>query len=226
MSDNNNQNEYGGRGCIQLLTLGAFCWGALMMYPKTVDLLSNFAPNEFMGYTDMAGWWAMGSAMLIEGVMVILKFKMWIYPARNLVEWAWDGILTIAPFVMSALAQVFDGMLVRDTLTSQPEQIQMMVDWGVPLLPSFVIGLMIIYAMIESAPPRLFGGIQQGGGKLPKLTLPDLGMLNPMNWFSRGNGHDKRKGNERRDTNQKQNQPPKKDEKQRAENPTEGSGLN
>lgn len=222
MSDNNN-NEYGGRGCIQLLTLAAFVWGALMMYPKTVDLLANFAPNEFLGYTEMAGWWAMGSALLIEGVMVILKVKMWIYPSRNLVEWIWDGILTIAPFAMSALAQVFDGMLVRNTLTSQPVEIQMAVDWGVPLLPSLVIGLMIIYAMIESAPRGLFGGMQQSGGggfKAPKLSLPNLGMLDPRNWFSNGNGHDKRKS-ERRDKGTQQ--PPPKEEREKV-NPTKASG--
>ena len=213
MSGNNNEQDYGGRSCIQVLTLAAFCWGALMMYPKTVDLLANFAPNDWMGYTDMAGWWAMGSALLIEGVMVILKFKMWIYPSRNLVEWVWDGVLTVAPFVMSALAQVFDGMLVRDVLTQQPQQIQMAVDWGVPLLPSFVIGLMIVYAMVESAPGNIFGGIKSGdGAKMPRLSLPNLGMLNPLNWF-RTNGKDKREG-ERRDKGQPQ-KPPKQEEKQR-----------
>jgi len=194
MSDNNQ--DYGGRGCIQLLMLFAFGWGALMMYPKTVDLLTNFAPDEFMGLLDMAGWWGMGSALLIEGVMVVLKLKMWLYPARNLVEWMWDAILSISPFALSAVAQVFDSMLVRGTLEKQPPQIQLLVDYGVPIIPSVIIGLMIVYGLIESAPKGLFGGMQQGGRgiQLPRVKWPtfDLGMFDPRNWF---------KGKERRRQN-------------------------
>jgi hypothetical protein len=182
----NNQDPNGGRSCIQLLSLVAFMWGAAMMFPKTVDLLSKFSPNEFMGYTDMAGWWAMGSALLIEGVMVIMKIKTWISPARNLVEWLWDIVLTVAPFVLSSFAQIFDGMIVRDTLAQEPEQIQMLVTWLVPGLPSIMIGLLIAFALIESAPAGIFGGMRVGnaGG----IRWPSVG--NPFNalrdWWHKG----------------------------------------
>lgn len=174
MGMENKTNTDSGRGCIQLLSLIAFMWGALMMFPRTVDLLSAFAPNDFMGYTNMAGWWAMGSALMIEGVMVIMKMKTWVSPARNLVEWLWDIVLSITPFILSAFAQVFDGMIVRNTLTDQPAEIQFLVTYLVPALPSVMIGLLIFYALIESAPTGLFGGMSSGSGgyKFPVFKNP------------------------------------------------------
>lgn len=174
---NQNQTNASGRGCIELLSLAAFMWGAAMMFPKTVDLLANFAPNTFMGYTDMAGWWAMGSALLIEGVMVVMKLKTWISPSRNLIEWAWDAVLTIAPFILSTLAQIFDGMVVRGVLAEQPEQVRLLVTWLVPALPSVMIGLLVVLAIIQSAPAGIFDGLQNNGAT---SRLPTLKIGNPF----------------------------------------------
>ena len=181
-----DNRDIGGRGCIQLLSLLAFIWGAAMMFPRTVDLLSNFSPNTFLGYTGLAGYWAMGSALLIEGVMVLMKLKTWITPAKNLVEWLGDVLLTVTPFILSSLAQVFDGMIVRETLTQQPAEIQLLVTWLVPSLPAMMIGLLIAFALVESAPPGLFGGIGVGNRStfsFPKVSLPEW--MKPSNWFNR-----------------------------------------
>lgn len=185
------QDQIGGRSCIQVLSLIVFLWGALMMFPKTVDLLSKFSPDEFLGYVGLAAYWAMGSALLIEGVMVVMKIKTWISPARNLIEWGWDAILTLIPYILSMLAQIFDGMVVRETITQQPEEIQLLITFLVPALPGLMIGLLSIFALVESAPPGMFGGATvgnaAGGIKLPKL--PSVGKLpwrlNPVNWFDK-----------------------------------------
>ena len=191
---NNLETENSGRGCIQLLSLVAFIWGAMMMFPKTVDLLTNFSPNEFMGYTDMAGWWAMGSALLIEGVMVIMKIKTWVSPSRNLVEWLWDIILSVSPFILSTFAQIFDGMLVRDTLSEQPAEIQLLVTWLVPGLPSIMIVLLIAFALVESAPAGLFGGMRVGSVGNPRLPTLKNPFTALRDWWQRGPNPSNTKG--------------------------------
>ena len=203
MSSNNqnNQSNAGSGGCIHGLSLVVFIFGALMMYPKTVDLLSKFAPNEFLGYTDLAGWWAAGSALLIEGVLVTWKIKMWIYPAQNLSEWAGDVILSIVPFALSALAQVFDSMMNQDALAQQPAEIQLLVTWGVPLLPSVMVFLLLGWSLIQSA-PGIFGEMNGGSFSVP----------NPFAWLKRS------KKNTQQPKPQPQDQPKKKGNKQ--EDPT------
>jgi hypothetical protein len=226
MSDNNNQqhqkpDEYGGRGCIQMLMLAAFSWGALMMFPKTVDLLTNFAPERIAGYTDMQVWWAVGSALLIEGVMVVMKIKSWLYPARNVLEWAWDAILSFAPFIISALCQVFDSLLVNDILTEQPAEIQYLVVWGVPALPALIVGIMMIYGLVESAPAGLFGGLQTHGKgwQMPKVQVP--GWL--RNWWNGNENGGKRisPNSNQQQQKPKQEQKPPQEDKQRREDPTQ-----
>lgn len=159
-----SQPQGKGIGCFQIFLFLVFLLGAFLMFSKTSDLMAAFAPKKFFGYTDFEIVYGILCAMLLEGTIAAMKAKMLFSDhAQSRIEWAWDIVLTTFPFVISALAQVFDGFLVRQTLSSQPAWIQVLLDWGVPLIPPLVVGCILVYGFIISAPPGLFDGVAPPG---------------------------------------------------------------
>ena len=182
--ENKNQNNAGGSGCFQLIELVVYSLAALLMYPKTAELISTFAPNTILGYTGNAILYGMVSALIVEGVIVAMKIKMWIDPAKNLSEWFWDGLVFAVALIISGAAQVFDGFVTKDTLIDQPYEIQFIVTWGVPLIPFLVLALIASRAYISTAPGNLFQGIGSGSAGF-RFNVGNLSWLNPLNLFKR-----------------------------------------
>src|SRR5574340_569796 len=154
MTDETKQIDYGG--CIAtLIENGAFLLGAFLMFSKTVDLMSAFSPRTFLGYTDIEGIYGLAVGAMIEGMLVALKFGLG--KPRNMVEWGWNILLIVAPFVISALAQVFDSFMIRETLHEQPQEVQVFVTWFVPSIPTLIVGLFVGKAILASIPAELAG---------------------------------------------------------------------
>lgn len=164
-----NQNAV---GCTDVILFGAFLLGAGLMFSKTSDLMTNFAPSEFMGYEDIELIYGIGVSLMVEGLMVAMKFKSMFQRAKNMIEWGWDVVLTLVPFAISALAQSIDSFVIKDTLADQPGEIQLLIQWGVPAIPAVVIGLIVVRGFIESAPAGMFGGFANATSPRPANAKP------------------------------------------------------
>lgn len=148
------QADFGG--CMAaLIENAAFILGALLMFSKTVDLMSAFAPKVFLGYVGIEGIYGLAVGLMIEGMLVALKFGLG--RPKNVIEWGWNILLILAPFVISALAQVFDSFVIRDTLSQQPQEIQVFVMWFVPSIPTLIVGLFVGKAILASIPQEIAG---------------------------------------------------------------------
>jgi len=156
--EDNNDFDFGAL-VTWVVENGVFALGAILMFTKTVDLMSAFAPSNFMGYTDIGNIYGMAVGVMIEGAFIAMKFQLG--RPRNVLEWIWNVILIIAPFSISALAQVFDSFILRDTLSTQPQEVQLFVTWFVPSIPTVIVSLFIGKAIFGSIPPQMLRGFKK-----------------------------------------------------------------
>lgn len=129
---------------------GVFILGLILMYSKTVDLLSAFAPSKFLGYDGNEAIYGMCVGLMVEGVVIAVKLTL--DRSKTASAWLWGVITMLVPFAISGLAQVFDSFIVRGVLEQQPEYIQFLANWGVPSVPTVIAGLLIIKRIIETRP--------------------------------------------------------------------------
>lgn len=153
--------------CMEIISFAVFILGTLLLFSKTSDLMTNFAPEEIAGYVGVQAWYGFGVALMIEGMLVAMKLKMMFERAKNQLEWAWDIVLTLTPFGISAIAQSIDSFVIAETLSEQPEPVQFAVAWGVPAIPAVIVGMILVRGFIDSAPEGMFGV-----GKTNKLGNP------------------------------------------------------
>jgi hypothetical protein len=138
-------------GCAKLVVEnGVFALGMLLMFSKTVDLLEKFAPSNIFGYTGIEVYYGIAVGCLVEGALFIMKLTL--PSAKNPVEWIWNVVVIILPFLISGLAQVFDSFITRDTLSQQPAEIQFFVSWFVPSIPTIIVFLLIGKSIFSSIP--------------------------------------------------------------------------
>ena len=163
-----------GSGCAFLVENGVFVLGMVLMFSKTVDLMSIFAPAQFMGYEDVAAWYGFAVGVMIEGALVVMKFT--IGTPKNLIEWLWTILLLIVTFSISAFAQVFDSFIIMDTLQEQPEEIQAILSWFVPSIPTLIVALFIGKSIFRSIPSELAGDqVMLAGQELKdKIEIPKI----------------------------------------------------
>lgn len=175
-----NEKNKGSIGCFQIVLFGVFILGTMLMFSKTADLMAAFAPSSIGGYTGLEVVYGIAVALLVDGLVAAMKLKiLFMGRSQSAIAWGWDIILTLFPFMISSFAQVFDSFMVRDTLQSQPETVQFLATWGIPLVPALIVLGILIYGFIESAPEGLFEGVHDGttggfGFRLPKLRLPNF----------------------------------------------------
>jgi hypothetical protein len=113
---------------------------AAMLYFKTAQVMTVFAPSTMFGYTGLEVLFGNISALLVEGIIVALHF---IPSVQNDSAKVFKWFL----FAISGFCQVVDGFVVQNTLAQQPESIQFVVSWGVPLIPTVIfLGLLVIGA--------------------------------------------------------------------------------
>ena len=160
----NNHNEEGqwdfsflGKVGGSVLENAAFILGAFLLFSRTSDLMTAFAPASFLGYTGIEAVYGMLSALMVEGLLFSIKFS--IGRSRNSIAWVWNIILLAVTFGISALAQSIDSFVVRETLTSQPAEIQWAISWGVPLIPAIVVGVLMVKSVFDSIPPGALEGL-------------------------------------------------------------------
>lgn len=121
---------------------------AILLYFKTAEVLSYFSPKNINEIIGMNVGWLYGyvTAFFVEGVAVAYHF----YPGARvhtpaiIVKW----ILII----LSGICQVFDGKIVTETIASMPEQQRLFFEYGLPLLPWFVLILLIAVGEIPNDP--------------------------------------------------------------------------
>lgn len=140
-------------GCFSALKNGAFVVAALLLFSKTADLFTAFAPSNLFGYEGVEWYYGAVCGLVIEGVFVTAKFL--IDKSKTPLIWVYNAVLMGVTFAISALAQSVDSMLVRDTLSQQPAEVQLAVTWLVPMVPALIVGLLLFEAVIASFPADL-----------------------------------------------------------------------
>ena len=187
MNNQNNQNfDYSAwfqNLLAGLIENGAFLLGMALMFSKTVDLMTAFAPSTILGYEGVEVWYGVAVGVLIEGALFVMKLLL--PRPKNVLDWLWNVVVILVPFALSGFAQVFDSFVVRDTLSQQPDSIRVLVAWFVPSIPTIIMALFIGKAIFASMPaeiaprgmPRVQAG-QGGGFKWPSFANP----------FKRGTG--------------------------------------
>ena len=159
----NNHNEEGqwdfsflGKVGGSVLENAAFMLGAFLLFSRTSDLMTAFAPKTFLGYEGIEAVYGMMAALMVEGLLFAVKFS--IVKSKNSIAWVWNIVLLAVTFGISALAQSIDSFVVRETLTSQPAEIQWAISWGVPLIPAIVVGVLMVKSVFDSVPPGALAG--------------------------------------------------------------------
>jgi len=166
-------------GCASVFIENAtFGLGMLLMFSKTVDLMSAFAPRTIMGYTGLEVVYGFAVGLLVEGAMFVMKLLL--PRSKNPIDWLWTVVVVLTPFIISGLAQVFDSFEVRGAMGSQPEHIQVAVAWFVPSIPTIIIALLLGKTIFSSIPPEMLPkGFNFGKGEsnLKGSSAPSLGGL-------------------------------------------------
>jgi hypothetical protein len=136
----------------EILTIenGILLLGSILLFAKTTELMTAFAPKQIFGYTGIEVFYGMACAIMVEGLFVTMKFQ--ISRSTNPYSWGWNLILIVIPFVISALAQAIDSFMIQKTLAGQPPAVQFLVAWGVPMVPALIVGLVLVRSVLESVP--------------------------------------------------------------------------
>lgn len=95
-----------------------FFVAAVVLFFKTSELLATFAPATILGYDNLGGAYGMVCALLVEGLLAVTKWSL--DKKDNSMAWGYKIGLLIVTFLISASAQVVDGLMIRDTLSQQP----------------------------------------------------------------------------------------------------------
>lgn len=111
---------------------------AILLFFRTADVLTHFAPplaSQILG-ADASWLYAILMAFWIEGVALAFHFdkRAHNHAPANITKWILLGI--------SALCQVYDGQIVTDSISQMSGPMKIGFQWGVPLLPIFVVVLL------------------------------------------------------------------------------------
>lgn len=109
-----------------------------LLFFRTADVLTYFAPpllNDMVG-ADISWLYAFTMAFFVEGVALAFHFdpRAHAHTPAKIVKWVLLGI--------SALCQVYDGNIVTNTIAEMSGPMKVGFQWGVPLLPIFVVVLL------------------------------------------------------------------------------------
>lgn len=172
--ENKNQSTV---GCSDLILFLVMIVGVLLMFTKTADLMAKHSPATIFGY-NYPELYGVVVACIVDGVVIAMKMKiLFSGRAKNQIEWVFDILLTLFPFGVSALAQVFDDFETNGTLANQPQLVQALNTWGVPSIPTVIVLGILLYGFIQSAPDGMFSVGKAGGAgfHLPSFHLPNFG---------------------------------------------------
>lgn len=139
---------------------------SLLLFARTADVLSYFAPTilNMMVGADVSWLYGGVTAFFVEGVALAFHFdnRAQRHVPAQIVKWV---LLAV-----SGLCQVFDGNIITDTMSQMSEPMKFAFQWGVPLLPLFVVVLLFFVGKLpENDKKSDFHGI--------KHILPDIKKL-------------------------------------------------
>jgi hypothetical protein len=137
---------------------------AILLFFRTADVLTNFAPpilNNLVG-ADISWLYAAVMAFFVEGIALAFHFdaRAHRHTPAIIVKWV---LLAI-----SALCQVFDGNIIAGTVSQMSGPMKLGFQWGVPLLPIFVVVLLFFVGKLPEE--------ENGRGWLDRLQ--DKGIVN------------------------------------------------
>lgn len=144
-----------------------FFIAAIVLFLKTSEVLSEFAPQAVFGYAAVDWLYGYICALLIEGLLIAAKFTL--AGNQNSNAWLWNVLVIVVTFAISAAAQVVDGFMVKQTLTLQPMPVQFLITWGVPLVPSVILALVLGKAVFASLPE---GSAEPKAEKIQRSSAP------------------------------------------------------
>jgi hypothetical protein len=143
----------------KVIEIGAFFLGSILLFSKTSDLMTAFAPSQILGYTGIGPLYGMCCALMVEGLFVAMKFAL--PSSKSPGAWLWNIVLIIFPFGISALAQTIDSFVVQRTLADQSPTIRFLVQWGVPMIPALIVGLILAKSAIDNMPAEMIANVRR-----------------------------------------------------------------
>lgn len=185
------------QGCVGwLLEWAVFILGAILMFAKTSELLSAFAPREWFGFVEIESLYGAVSALMVEGLFVALKMAndpVLNGRPRTTGQWIGNTVIMLIPFSISLLAQPLDAFVIQGTLASQPTEIQLLVSWLVPMIPGLIVGLILMKSLLDNLPPEIqekFRGAKSVwvSAEKPQKPTVDLHEIKWLKWPWRKNG--------------------------------------
>lgn len=144
-----------------------------LLFFRTADVLTYFAPpilNNIMGQ-DVSWLYAFVMAFFVEGVALAFHFDRRAHhhaPAK-IAKWTLLGI--------SALCQVYDGNIVTDTVAQMSGPMKLGFQWGVPLLPIFVVVLLFFVGKLPDEDENRRSWIDRLQDRGIKSHLPSVDAL-------------------------------------------------
>ena len=129
---------------------GIFIVASIMLYAKTSEVFARFAPDSFLGFTDVQDLYGMTCALLVEGVLVLGKLSMKYSENNNVL--LWNIFLIGTTWTISAAFQIFDGFLTAGTLAQQPVTMRYAVTYGIPLIPSLILAAILVKSIVAAVP--------------------------------------------------------------------------
>lgn len=142
---------------------------AILLFFRTADVLRYFSPpllNEMIG-GDVSWLYAVVMAFFVEGVALAFHFdpRAHKHTPAIIVKWT---LLAI-----SGLCQVFDGNIVSGTISQMSGPMKVGFEWGVPLLPIFVVVLLFFVGKLPDADETQRGWLDRLQDQGIKSRLPD-----------------------------------------------------
>jgi len=120
---------------------------------RSMELFSRYSPETVFGFTDVQTWYGVLSALLVEGLLVVIKISM--SHTRTAWNWLFNLGLIVMLWAMSAGAQVIDPIINRGEFDSLPGVVRGLVTIGIPLIPSLILAAVMARGLIRTVPDEL-----------------------------------------------------------------------
>lgn len=136
--------------------------GAFLLFLKTADVLSYFAPQNLSALVgmEMSLLYGIVSALMVEGAALALHFnnRARLSSTAHLVKWTL--------IVISGLCQLFDGYIATGNESQMSDTMKFGLQFGVPLVPLIVIVLLFAVGRLpdDGSVRRPFPGIKNIAG--------------------------------------------------------------
>lgn len=144
---------------------------------KTSELMAHFAPDNIFGFTGVAGYYGFACMLLIEGLFVVMKYRLERQMPDNarIITGVFAGIL----WGVSFIAQGLDSIVMDGAIETLPVEMQLLVTWIIPAVPALVMGAMALADAVYS--PTKAGPRQQPQERRPFIPQREPArMMSPV----------------------------------------------